>query len=102
MSRRSPPRSVPAGTYPTARGPGTDERSAAQRRHDGIELGLKADNASCGLRSHRGHPISVIVRPPGRIDQDRPRRDQPDIPMPPTARTGGDTALPMRDDQDGR
>jgi hypothetical protein len=39
-----------------------DERSGAQRCHDGIKLGLKAGIASGEMGSHRGHPVTVIVR----------------------------------------
>ena len=55
-----------------------DDRSGAQRCHDGIKLALKAGIASGALGAHRGHPVTVIVRTtlagpqPG-----RPRRHQP-------------------------
>lgn len=39
-----------------------DERSGAQRCHDGIKLGLKHALASGELGSHRGHAVTVIVR----------------------------------------
>jgi hypothetical protein len=39
-----------------------DERSGAQRCHDGIKLGLKAGIASGALGTPRGHPVTVIVR----------------------------------------
>jgi predicted nucleic acid-binding protein len=39
-----------------------DERSGAQRCHDGVKLGLKAAIASGGLGTHRGHAVTVIVR----------------------------------------
>ena len=75
-----------------------DERSAAQRCHDGIKLGLKAGIASGGMGSHRGHPVTVIVRTTlAELNQAAHAVTNPDVPMPPPARTGGDTALPMRD-----
>jgi hypothetical protein len=55
-----PGRHLPDGTI--AEGP--DDRSNAQRCHDGLKLGLKAGIASGGLGSHRGHPVTVIVRTP--------------------------------------
>ena len=75
-----------------------DERSGAQRCHDGIKLGLKAGISSGGLGSHRGHPVTVIVRTTlAELNQAAHAVANPDIPMPAAARTGGDTALPMRD-----
>jgi hypothetical protein len=75
-----------------------DDRSASQRCHDGIKLGLKAGIASGGLGSHRGHPVTVIARTTlAELNQAAHAVTNPDIPMPPPARTGGDTALPMRD-----
>jgi hypothetical protein len=75
-----------------------DERSAAQRCHDGIKLGLKAGIASGGLGSHRGHPVTVIARTTlAELNQAAHAVTNPDIAMPGPARTGGDTALPMRD-----
>jgi hypothetical protein len=75
-----------------------DDRSRAQRCHDGLKLGLKAGIASGGLGSHRGHPVTVIVRTTlAELNQAAHAVTNPAIPMPPPARTGGDTALPMRD-----
>ena len=75
-----------------------DDRSQAQRCHDGIKLGLKAGIAAAGLGSHRGHPVTVIVRTTlAEINQAAHAVTNPDIPMPGPARTGGNTALPMRD-----
>ena len=75
-----------------------DERSAAQRCHDGLKLGLKAGIASGGLGSHRGHPVTVIVRTTlAELNQAAHAVTNPDVAMPSPARTGGDTALPMRD-----
>ncbi len=60
--------------------------------------GLKAGIASGGLGSHRGHPVTVIVRTTlAELNQAAHAVHNPDIPMPGPARTGGDTALPMRD-----
>ena len=89
-----PGRHLPDGTIEAAR----DERSMAQRRHDGLKLGLKAGIASGQLGTHRGHPVTVIVRTTlAELNQAAHAVTNPDIPMPAPARTGGDTALPMRD-----
>jgi len=75
-----------------------DDRSRVQRRHDGLKLGLKAGLASGALGRHRGHPVTVIVRTTlAELNQAAHAVHSRDIPMPPPARTGGDTALPMRD-----
>jgi hypothetical protein len=75
-----------------------DERSKAQRCHDGIKLGLKAGIASGGLGSHRGHPVTVIARTTlAELNQAAHAVTNPDVPMPSPARTGGDGVLPMRD-----
>ncbi|GAC1408324.1 MAG: HNH endonuclease signature motif containing protein [Mycobacterium sp.] len=89
-----PGRHLPDTTVVEAR----DDRNSAQRCHDGIKLGLKAAIASGSLRSHRGHPVTVIVRTTlAELNQAAHAVHNPQIPMPPPARTGGDTALPMRD-----
>jgi Domain of unknown function (DUF222) len=89
-----PGRHLPDGTIAET----ADDRSGAQRCHDGIKLGLKAGIASGGLGSHRGHPVTVIVRTTlAELNQAAHAVTNPDIPMPSPARTGGDTALPMRD-----
>jgi hypothetical protein len=96
MWRPSPPRCVrhlPDGTIVEV----ADERSGAQRCHDGIKLGLKTGIASGEMGSHRGHPVTVIVRTTLAELQAAHAVTNPNIPMPPPARTGGDTALPMRD-----
>ena len=50
------------------------------------------------MGSHRGHPVTVIVRTTlAELNQAAHAVCNPGIPMPPPARTGGDTALPMRD-----
>jgi hypothetical protein len=75
-----------------------DDRSQAQRRHDGIKLGLKAGIASGGLGQHRGHAVTVIVRTTlAELNQAAHAVSNPGISMPGPARTGGNTALPMRD-----
>jgi hypothetical protein len=53
-----PGRHLPDGTLAEM----ADDRSPAQRCHDGIKLGLKAGIASGEMGSHRGHPVTVIVR----------------------------------------
>jgi hypothetical protein len=75
-----------------------DERCCAMRCHDGIKLGLKAGIASGDMGSHRGHPVTVVVRTTlAELNQAAHAVTNADVPMPPPARTGGDTALPMRD-----
>ena len=89
-----PGRHLPDGTLAEVR----DERSPAQRCHDGIKLGLKAGIGSQAMGRHRGHAVTVIVRTTlAELNQAAHAVTNPDIPMPPPARTGGDTALPMRD-----
>ena len=89
-----PGRHLPDGTI--AEQP--DDRSAAQRCHDGIKLGLKAGIASGEMGQHRGHPVTVIARTTlAELNQAAHAVTNPEVPMPPPARTGGDTALPMRD-----
>ena len=89
-----PGRHLPDGTIEDT----PDDRSASQRCHDGIKLGLKAGIASGEMGSHRGHAVTVIARTTlAELNQAAHAVTTPDIPMPPPARTGGDTALPMRD-----
>ena len=89
-----PGRHLPDGTIEET----PDERSPAQRCHDGLKLGLKAGIASGELGSHRGHPVTVIARTTlAELNQAAHAVTNTTIPMPPPARTGGDTALPMRD-----
>jgi Domain of unknown function (DUF222) len=89
-----PGRHLPDGTTEDL----PDDRSPSQRCHDGIKLGLKIAIASGGMGSHRGHPVTVIARTTlAELNQAAHAVTNPDIPMPPPARTGGNTALPMRD-----
>ena len=75
-----------------------DDRSPSQRCHDGVKLGLKAGIASGEFGQHRGHAVTVIARTTlAELNQAAHAVTNPDIPMPTPARTGGDTALPMRD-----
>jgi hypothetical protein len=89
-----PGRHLPDGTLAEV----PDERSAAQRCHDGIKLALKAGIASGDMGSHRGHPVTVIARTTlAELNQAAHAVIDPEVSMPGPARTGGDTALPMRD-----
>ncbi len=89
-----PGRHLPDGTIAEQ----ADDRSAAQRCHDGIKLGLKAGIASGEMGQHRGHPVTVIARTTlAELNRASHAVTNPEVPMPPPARTGGDTALPMRD-----
>jgi len=89
-----PGRHLPDGTLAET----PDDRSPAQRCHDGLKLGLKAGIASGGMGSHRGHPVTVIVRTTlAELNQAAHAVHNPDIAMPGPARTGGTGVLPMRD-----
>jgi Domain of unknown function (DUF222) len=89
-----PGRHLPDGTLAQLR----DDRSPAQRCRDGIKLGLKAGIGSGEMGSHRGHPVTVIVRTTlAELNRAAHAVTNPDIAMPAPARTGGDSALPMRD-----
>ena len=89
-----PGRHLPDGTIEESR----DERSMAQRCHDGVKLGLKLGIGSGGMGSHRGHPVTVIVRTTlAELNQAAHAVVDPQVPMPGPARTGGNTAVPMRD-----
>ena len=75
-----------------------DDRSMSQRCHDGVKLGLKAGIASGGLGSHRGHAVTVILRTTlSEMNQAAHAVVDPNVSMPGPARTGGNTAVPMRD-----
>jgi uncharacterized protein DUF222 len=75
-----------------------DTRTAAQRLHDAIKLGMRAGIASGAYRRHRGLPVTVIATTTlAELDQAAHAINNPTIPMPPPARTGGGSALPMRD-----
>lgn len=50
------------------------------------------------MGSHRGHPVTVVVRTTlAELNQAAHAVNDPNVSMPSPARTGGDTALPMRD-----
>jgi hypothetical protein len=89
-----PGRHQPEGTDPGAR----DERTPAQRCHDALKLGLETAIASGGLGTHRGHPVTVVVTTTlAELDRAAHAAVDPSVPMPPPARTGGGSRLPMRD-----
>jgi hypothetical protein len=75
-----------------------DERSAPQRLHDAIKVGLKAGVSSGQLGQHRGTPVTVIVTTTlAELNQAADAVNDPTVPMPAPARTGGGSRLPMRD-----
>jgi hypothetical protein len=75
-----------------------DQRSSPQRLHDAIKLGLKAGVASGELGAHRGTPVTVIVTTTlAELNQAADAANDPTVPMPAGARTGGGSRLPMRD-----
>jgi hypothetical protein len=75
-----------------------DDRSPAQRSHDALKLALHTALASGGLGTHRGHPVTVIVTTTlAELNQAAHAALDPSVPMPPPARTGGGSRLPMPD-----
>ena len=75
-----------------------DTRSGPQRLHDALKLGLKAAIASTELGQHRGLAVTVIATTTLReLNRAAHAVNDPNMPMPPPARTGGGSALPMRD-----
>ena len=89
-----PGRHLPDGTVESA----GDDRSMSQRCHDGLKLGLKLGIASGQLGSHRGHPVTVIASTTlAELNQAAHAVNDTGVSMPSPARTGGGSALPMRD-----
>ncbi len=75
-----------------------DGRAPAQRCHDAIKQALRQAISSGGLGVHRGVPVTVIVTTKlAELEQAARAARDPSIPMPPPARTGGNSRLPMRD-----
>lgn len=75
-----------------------DARTPAQRRHDALKLGMKTAIASGKLGVHRGHPVTVIATTTlAELDRAAHAVVDESIPMPPPARTGGGSRLPMPD-----
>jgi hypothetical protein len=75
-----------------------DARTAPQRLHDAVKLGMKAAIASGEFGQHRGMPVTVIVTTTlNDLNQAAHAVSNPAIPMPPPASTGGGSAIPMRD-----
>ncbi len=79
-------------------GANTDVRSEPQRLHDALELAMDTAIGSGQLGQHRGLPVTVIVTTTvAALEQAAQAVADPGAPMPPPARTGGGSALPMRD-----
>jgi hypothetical protein len=75
-----------------------DDRTPAQRCHDALKLGLETAIASGGMGVHRGHPVTVVVTTTlAELNQAAEAALDSSVPMPPPARTGGGSRLPMRD-----
>ncbi|PQM50753.1 HNH nuclease [Mycolicibacter virginiensis] len=75
-----------------------DTRSSGQRDHDALKLALRHGIESGAMGTHRGVPVTVIaVTKLADLDQAARAMADPDVPMPPAARTGGGSRLPMRD-----
>jgi hypothetical protein len=76
----------------------TDQRSGPQRLHDALLWGLRTGIESGSLGAHRGIPVTVIATVTvDQMQQAAQAMADPDIAMPAPARTGGGSALPMRD-----
>jgi hypothetical protein len=75
-----------------------DTRRCEQRGHDALKLALRSAIGSGALGKHRGMPVTVVVTATlSELDQAARAVCDPDVPMPPPARTGGTGWLPMRD-----
>lgn len=75
-----------------------DARSAPQRLHDAIKLGLRAAISAGAYGQHRGLPLTVIATTTlAELNRAAHAVNNPSIPMPPAARTGGGSTIPMRD-----
>ncbi|ODR06487.1 HNH nuclease [Mycolicibacillus koreensis] len=75
-----------------------DTRTASQRCHDALKLGLSAALESGTLGQHRGNSVTVVVTTTlAELDAAAHAVANPDLPMPGPARTGGGSRLPMRD-----
>lgn len=88
---------MPGGGQPVVDA-ATDVRTGAQRLHDALELGLKTAIGSGRLGRHRGLPVTVIATTTvADLERAAAAVRDPALPMPPPARTGGGSVLPMRD-----
>jgi hypothetical protein len=89
----------PGRHQPDSAQPGSrDQRSSPQRLHDAIKVGLKAGVSSGELGQHRGTPVTVILTTTlAELNQAADAVNDPTVPMPAPARTGGGSRLPMRD-----
>ncbi len=75
-----------------------DNRTPAQRCHDGLKLALRQTLSSGRFGVHRGVPVTVIVKTTlAELDQAARAAQDPRVSMPAHARTGGNSRLPMRD-----
>jgi hypothetical protein len=75
-----------------------DARTPAQRGHDALKLALQTAIGSGKLGTHRGHPVTVVVTTTlAELDQAAHAVLDESVPMPPPARTGGGSRLPMAD-----
>ena len=74
-----------------------DDRTPAQRCHDALTFGLRTAIASGDLGVHRGHPVTVVITTTlAELNQAAHAAVDASVPMPPPARTGGGSRLPMR------
>ena len=88
-----PGRHQPLDTPPEQR----DKRSAAQRCHDALKLGLHTAIGSGELGVHRGHPVTVVVTTTLAELNQAAHAAAASTPMPAPALTGGGSRLPMPD-----
>ncbi len=76
----------------------SDTRTGGQRLHDALAWGLRAGIESATLGTHRGIAVTVIVSTTlAELDQAARACADASVPMPAPARTGGGSALPMRE-----
>ena len=75
-----------------------DPRSAPQRLHDAVKMGLRAAISAGAYGQHRAIPVTVIATTTlTELNQAAHAVTDPAIAMAPPARTGGGSALPLRD-----
>lgn len=89
----------PGHHQPDTTSPGApDLRDDGQRNHDALKLALRHALESQKLGTHRGIPVTVIATTTAaELNQALHAMNDPALPMPAPARTGGGSRLPMRD-----
>lgn len=88
----------PGHHLPDAETDAPDLRTEGQRAHDALKIALRHAIESGKLGTHRGIPVTVIVSTTlAELVRALHASTDPTIAMPPAARTGGGSRLPMRD-----